>query len=723
MSDKRYAIREDDMAAIADAARWRTGRLDAMTISGMVEEMKRQYFVNRTTEVVVEPYEEPWTRPADWPDLDSLGLEMAGDDYIVMTYDANREASAIAWHIETADGQPATLEIGHIEGGAYIADETYSVANNANFVRWTDDLSGYLVLRVTGQIAACYGYSVTRDGQTQHFRQQPILERVAWVPHLTAFCTHYGTNAWTMYSLEREAVANGDGGNLKSLYYAWAYGYALRELDISGLRTTKATNFNAAFVQCEQLTELDLRHFETSLATNMASVFSNCRALRRIDLRGWNTGEATNFSGMFQECNSLTEIAGLDGFDTAKATNLGNLFNNCRSLLDVSPAERFATGNVTNFGSIFSNCWQVTALDLSGWDTGKATAFNSLFYGCANLRSLNLTGWTHDVLTTVSSMFYDCQSLQKIDVSWLHLTDACTNIYGMFYNCRSVTELTIPPDWDLSGLNNANNVANSVFANCNSLIRITGIANWQFHMTNSIVSMFDGDFSLQEVDVSGWKTDTVTNMGNMFRYCYSLKRVDLSGWKTDNCTNISGMFQSCNSLADTGDISGWNTAKVTTMASMFQDCYSLTRFPDISKWDYSAVTTLASMFSSCLSPTEVEWTDLSLPQCTTIATMFRYCRNLRRVKLTGWSLPKLNTAPGAIFADCDNLRDVEMFEIPLNHSYNNDVSLTHESLISILDSLPRVSAARTLNLTTQNINRLTAEEKKIATDKGWTLAN
>ena len=79
--------------------------------------------------------------------------------------------------------------------------------------------------------------------------------------------------------------------------------------------------------------------------------------------------------------------------------------------------------------------------------------------------------------------------------------------------------------------------------------------------------------------------------------------------------------------------------------------------------------------------------------------------------------------PGVFLGDCPNLQDVDIVPIPLNHSYTNDRHLTHEALIKILQSLPQVSAARTINLLASNNARLTAEEKAIATAKGWTVAN
>ena len=184
------------------------------------------------------------------------------------------------------------------------------------------------------------------------------------------------------------------------------------------------------------------------------------------------------------------------------------------------------------------------------------------------------------------------------------------------------------------------------------------------------------------------------------------------------------MFNGCYSLKTVGDISGWSTENVTTMATMFSDCYSLEQLPDISSWDVAKVTTIVSMFSNCRSLKEIYLDGLVFTKLTTMATMFRYCYGLEYATLTNWQLPALTTAPAQFLGDCWNLQEIEInLPIKLNHSYANDRSLSHQSLLNILNGLPTVTTTRTLNLTATNLQRLTADEKAIATSKGWTLAN
>ena len=185
----------------------------------------------------------------------------------------------------------------------------------------------------------------------------------------------------------------------------------------------------------------------------------------------------------------------------------------------------------------------------------------------------------------------------------------------------------------------------------------------------------------------------------MFDYCYSLTSLNLTNWQPANATSYSAMFRCCYDLTTIGNISNWDTSKCTNFSSMFENCHSLTSIPNINNWDMTKATTVASMFAGMVSIAELTINNLQLDACTTIATMFRYCYNLKKVTFLNWNLPKLTTtSPAAFLGDCWALQDVNInLNIPLNHSYNSDWSLTHDSLINILNSLPTVSTTRTLN--------------------------
>lgn len=719
---RHYSIHNDTMQAIADAVRFRTGSTSEMTPAGMIAELNSEFFEAYDLVPYFGVNAGDWTRPEDWPDLDSLNMTFEGDEsFVYMTYDADKEASAIAWHIETADSTQAAVDIGHIEGGAFIADQNFTVNHNSNLIEWLDDYSGYIVVRITGKLSRLYSIAAAGTDGTQAYRQQPVLERIAYVPTLTAMVAAAASNAWGLWTLERDKVVNGDGSALTNIASMYAECASLRSLDLSAFCTPNVTTMASAFDGCYMLRELDLRHFVTEKVTTFANMFKTCYGMNVLDLTGWDTGAATTLSAMFQDCRRITEIRGLEDFDTGKVTTFADVFHDCRSIKAL-PISGWNTEKVTTLANMFYDCYSLIDLDLHQWDVSLVTNMSSTFYYCHNLKRLNLSGWETGALTTIYDLFAQCHSLPAVDISGINITAACTNINSAFQECWSLRELTFP-EWDVSGLGNGNNTGNSIFSGCYSLKRIEGVSDWKFQFTNSMTSMFRNCRSLESVDVSGWTVDKATSLASMFEGCRSLKYLDPSGWDPENATTLASMFNGCWSLRSIGDISGWNTAKVTTMASMFAECYSLEEISDLSSWNVEKVTTLANMFSTCTSLREITIKDWNLAACTTILTMFRYCYSLKKIDFSGWSLPRMtSTAPGVFLGDCWNLRDVYPSAFKLNHSYANDRMLTHESLVRILEALPSVSG-KTLNLSSYNIARLSAAEKAIATGKGWTLAN
>ena len=75
----------------------------------------------------------------------------------------------------------------------------------------------------------------------------------------------------------------------------------------------------------------------------------------------------------------------------------------------------------------------------------------------------------------------------------------------------------------------------------------------------------------------------------------------------------------------------------------------------------------------------------------------------------------------------DTLKKFTDFGGLTNLKVNLDLSpcpnLTHDSLMNVINEAADVTASpKTLTLGADNLAKLTAEEKAIATNKGWTLA-
>ena len=176
------------------------------------------------------------------------------------------------------------------------------------------------------------------------------------------------------------------------------------------------------------------------------------------------------------------------------------------------------------------------------------------------------------------------------------------------------------------------------------------------------------------------------------------------------------MFQGCKNLKNAPyvDISNANSTE-----SMFISCNSLIYIPLL---DTSKVTDMSNMFRACKSLT-------SIPQLDThsvrdMNTMFAYCSNLESVPLLDTS--HINNHMTSTFNGCSNLKNLGGFRGLFNDlSLSSCPLLTKESLLNVFNEVADETGSsipHRLMLGDVNLNKLTDEEKAIATNKGWTLS-
>ena len=75
----------------------------------------------------------PWTRPEDWPDLDSLSLEMSGEEsFIYMTYRTGHTDDIFACGWQLVSGQSITIAKGYIENGQFVSESNGTLTYTTN---------------------------------------------------------------------------------------------------------------------------------------------------------------------------------------------------------------------------------------------------------------------------------------------------------------------------------------------------------------------------------------------------------------------------------------------------------------------------------------------------------------------------------------------------------------------------------------------------------------
>ena len=163
---------------------------------------------------------------------------------------------------------------------------------------------------------------------------------------------------------------------------------------------------------------------------------------------------------------------------------------------------------------------------------------------------------------------------------------------------------------------------------------------------------------------------------------------------------------------------------MTDLRYCFYSCTSLTSLVLPDGFGENALY-LGGCFSGCTSLTSLVLPDgfgknaVSLTQGR--VGCFYNCSALTTLHLpTGFG--QNSTSNNACFNACTALRTITGNpNFKASVALSNSTKLTHDSLMVVINGLQTVTENQVLTLGSTNLNKLTDEEKQIATDKGWSL--
>ena len=277
--------------------------------------------------------------------------------------------------------------------------------------------------------------------------------------------------------------------------------------------------------------------------------------------------------------------------------------------------------------------------------------------------TLDLTGLDTSTFTSMRNMFYYCEKITTLDVSHFD-TSNVTNMSGMFHVCDMLSAL----------------------------------------------------------DVSNFNTAKVTDMSGMFANT-GLKALDLTTFDTSNVNNMERMFYNSNRL-ESLNVSNFNTAKVTDMSGMFHGIKPTEL--DLSSFDTSQVTDMSEMFGWCTNIVSLDLSHFNVSNVTDMRNMFGWCLNLKSLNISNWNMSKVTNVYQMFDATslietivCDGLQlpDINMSYISLNSC----PKLTVDSIVGLLNALPQSTHNYSFQIGQTNLNKLSEEQKAIATNKNWRL--
>lgn len=234
------------------------------------------------------------------------------------------------------------------------------------------------------------------------------------------------------------------------------------------------------------------------------------------------------------------------------------------------------------------------------------------------------------------------------------------------------------------------------------------IYNYYDNLRN-ISSLFKSNNNFIDVSLKNCMTNNVTDMSSAFNGCSNLTNVQFQD--TSNVTNFKSIFANCKKLKN---IQNLNTQKATNLIASFASCELLEKL----NIDCSNVLTMYITFFGCKNLIELNLNNTS--NVTNFSMSFAYCENLKRINGIDFS----SATGDCNFTACYNLEKIQLTgKISFNRLVLSDsTKLTHETLLSILYALENTENPKKLTLGKINLEKLTDNEKAIATEKNWTLS-
>ena len=354
----RYAIESDTLTGIADAVRGMRHEKQLMTPATIEAKIRASRLgIPISVDCHINPETGEWERPADWPDLDILAAQVADDaDCVYLTYDL-RKTPGYGWigvYVQhEKNDNPYWVERGHIEGGAFVVDESHeqistssSAATSTRFFRQAlDDADGNVqIWRVRSdshiiRFGFCCNSTVSAENLQNNV--QPCVEKAGKLPYVRDLSSSINTTTGACMGtiwLERDAMVAGKRSRVTRLDYCWSACYSLQSLDVSGWDTTgwAVTSLAACWSACYSLQSLDVSGWDTTgwAVTSLTYCWQNCYSLQSLDVSGWDTtGWAV--TSLYQCWGGLRSLPRLDisGWDTRRwaVTDTRDIFTNPES--------------------------------------------------------------------------------------------------------------------------------------------------------------------------------------------------------------------------------------------------------------------------------------------------------------------------------------------------------------------------------------------------------
>ena len=313
----------------------------------------------------------------------------------------------------------------------------------------------------------------------------------------------------------------------------------------------------------------------------------------------------SSYSKMYYLFGGLFDLTSLDlsGFDTSNVKDMSDMFSGCSRLtsLDLSG---FDTSNVKDMSDMFSDCSRLTSLDLRSFDTSNVTRMNNMFNGCSSLTNLDLSHFSTSNVTYMRGMFNGCSSLTSLDLSGFDTWNV-SDIQSMFEIINTIQSIKTPKrnrhaiSLPIVMSDESGHLYGTLPTGSESvtLIKKNGIVA----VGDNVFASFDADTGAVELisyDGELW-SDWIERLGVIRSTVKSIEVISgivyLPADSKGKDYRTYYLFGGLSGLISL-DLSSFDTSRVKDMSNMFDGCSSLTSL-DLSSFDMTNVVNASYMLN------------------------------------------------------------------------------------------------------------------------------
>jgi hypothetical protein len=450
--------------------------------------------------------------------------------------------------------------------------------------------------------------------------------------------------------------------------------------DVEGPYTT-----NAYFAYRAGPNILDLFVSSSNATTHTINYNRPMKMVEQIEIRNTSSNRLTQPERLYQGCRSLRSIPFVPYIQNAGSETYTRAFYDCHSLTflpdDFASTDRYWFKNPSNMQETFRYCYALRYMPEGLFGDGMLTncsTFHAAFNDCRNLKYIPYIGIRNTADTRIDYMFYNALDLravpQGVDISRM----SSAGIDRTFSNLRECYDFSVLTEQGgLDAIERTSNFdMNQVFYNLDSLKVFPYLG--QFTRANNATQIFYGATQIERFDSQYTHLDftNCTDMQDSFSHMPMLK--ELPPIHVNNLTNSRSLyrtFNSCESLLEVKFV-GMNAGPSD---GEYYQC-----------------------FYNCSSLQYIEGIDFSYANDSgDYSNMFTNVRNINYIKFPGGATDETGFKYSVSLRYCPLNRDA-ILEI-----FNHLVTITHSATLDLRD-----------NSFTAD---LTAADKLIATNKGWSL--